>query len=110
MLRVCAGELAAIAGKAGADEVARAKAQLRASLLMGRESVAGCADALARQVNLFGKPSDDNELLAAIDAVDEAAVSAVAARIIASGGPVMSAVGPAGPIMSNDMLGAALSA
>ena len=110
MLRVCAGELAAIAGNVGADEVARAKAQLRASLLMGRESVAGCADALARQVNLFGRPSNDDDLLAAIDAVDEAAVSAVAARIIANGGPALSAVGPAGPIMSNDALGTALSA
>ena len=110
MLAVSAGELASIAAKVSADEVARAKAQLRASLLMGRESVASCADALARQINLFGKPSDDKDLLDAIDAVDEAAVSAVAARIISQGGPAVAAVGPKGPIMSNDQLAMALSA
>ena len=110
MLRVCAGELASLASRVSTEEVARAKAQLRASLLMGRESVGGCADALARQVNLFGAPSDDNDLLAAIDAVDEAAISRVAGRIIAAGAPAMAAVGPDGPIMSNAELASALSA
>jgi len=110
MLSVAAGELGAIATKVSSDEVERAKAQLRASLLMGRESVAGCGDALARQVNLFGKPSDDAELLAAIDEVDAAAVSAVAARVIGAGGPAMAAVGPKDKIMSNESLAQALSA
>ena len=48
MLSVCAGELAAVASGVADCEVERAKAQIRASLLMNRESVSSCADALAR--------------------------------------------------------------
>ena len=57
MLSVCAGELAALAGGVKDDEVARAKAQIRANLLMSREFVSSCADALARQIILFDIPS-----------------------------------------------------
>ena len=46
MLSVCAGELATLASGVKDDE-ARAKAQIRANLLMSRESVSSCADALA---------------------------------------------------------------
>ena len=82
MLTVAAGELASIAQSVHPDEVARAKAQLRASLLMSRESVSNCGDALARQIMLFGAPQDDAMLLAAIDDVDENAVRDMAAQLI----------------------------
>ena len=59
-----------LANEVGNDEVARAKAQIRANLLMSRESVSSCADALARQIILFGHPQSDAELLDAIDGID----------------------------------------
>lgn len=110
MLGVVCAELRDVANSVNGEEVARAKAQLRASLLMARESVASCTDALARQITLFDKPSDDAALLAAIDDVDAAKVSAVAQRLIAGGGPALAAVGPSVEMMSNEALAARLAA
>jgi predicted Zn-dependent peptidase len=77
---------------------------------MARESVAGCGDALARQITLFGKPSDDAELLAAIDDVTGERVGELAARLIAAAPPALAAVGPSFEIMSNEALAARLAA
>ncbi|MEK9759772.1 MAG: pitrilysin family protein [Candidatus Puniceispirillum sp.] len=110
MLRVSAAELAAIAGTVGHDEVARAKSQLRASLLMSRESVSSCAEALARQMMLFGRPQPDDELLAAIDGVDGAAISAMVRQLIAAGPPALALVGPKADVMPNAELAARLAA
>jgi predicted Zn-dependent peptidase len=110
MLEVSATELRAIAEKAGVDEVSRAKAQLRANLLMSRESVSSCGDALARQIMLFGKPQPDEELLAAISDIDCVSISLMAEQLIASGPPAIAVVGPQSDIMSNVELGARLVA
>ena len=109
MLGVVCDELRDVASGVSGAEVNRAKAQLRASLLMARESVAGCGDALARQITLFGKPSDDAELLAAIDDVNEERVSQLAAHLIATAPPALAAVGPSVDIMSNEALAARLA-
>ena len=109
MLGVVCDELRDVASGVNGAEVNRAKAQLRASLLMARESVAGCGDALARQITLFGKPSDDAELLAAIDDVTEERVSQLAAHLIATASPALAAVGPSVDIMSNEALAARLA-
>ena len=109
MLGVVCDELRDVASGVNGAEVNRAKAQLRASLLMARESVAGCGDALARQIMLFGKPSDDSELLAAIDDVTEERVSQLAADLIATAPPALAAVGPSVDIMSNEALAARLA-
>ena len=110
MLGVCAAELAAIAGGIDTAEVDRAKAQLRASLLMSRESVAGCGDALARQIMLFGAPQADEELLAAVDEVNAAAISAMAARLIEAAPPAVACVGPSSKMMTNADLASRLVA
>jgi processing peptidase subunit beta len=110
MLGVVCAEINAVAAHVSAEEVARAKAQLRASLLMARESVASCTDALARQITLFGQPSDDAEFLAAIDDIDVSKVINVAQRLIAGGAPALAAVGPSTDIMRNEALAAALAA
>ncbi len=110
MLGVVCDELRDVASGVNDAEVNRAKAQLRASLLMARESVSGCGEALARQITLFGKPSDDSELLGAIDDVTSQRVSKLAARLIAAGPPAFAAVGPSTNIMSNEELSARLVA
>jgi len=101
MLAVTASQLADLAAAVGAEELERAKAQLRASLVMGRESVAGCGDSLARQIMLFGAPQDDAEILERIIGVSTDEVSSVAADLIAGGQPVITAIGPEADIMSN---------
>jgi len=110
MLAVVCDEFNQVANSVQGDEVARAKAQLRASLLMARESVSTCAEGLARQITLFGEPRDDADLLAAIDAIDSDRVSQVARRLIAGGTPALAAVGPSVKIMENEALAAALAA
>ena len=110
MLAVCADELASVAGGVQADEVARAKAQIRAHLLMSRESVSGCGDALARQIMLFGRPQSDAELLAAIDKIDGQKIAAMAAGLISGNAPAMACVGPSLAVMSNDDLAARFAA
>ena len=105
MLAVCAGELAAVASGVTDDEVARAKAQIRANLLISRESVSSCADALARQIMLFGHPQQDKKLLEAIDAIDGSRIAAMAVDLIAAGTPSVACVGPSLDLMSNDDLG-----
>jgi len=110
MLSVAASELASLAQSVSAEEVARVKAQLRASLLMARESVSNCGDALARQIMLFGAPQDDAELLAAIDDVDQNAVRDMAAQVIGDNMPALACVGPATALMDNSELQARLTA
>ncbi len=101
MLSVTASQLADLAADVSADELDRAKAQLRASLVMARESVAGCGDSLARQIMIFGEPQDDAEILDRISSVSAQEVSEVAADLIAGGQPVITAIGPEAEIMSN---------
>jgi len=66
------------------DEVARARAQLRASILMGQESTSGRCEQLARQVLVYGRPISNEEVLAELEAVDEAAVVRVANRVFST--------------------------
>lgn len=110
MLSVALGELGSVAVSATSDEVARAKAQLRASLLMSRESVSNCGDALARQIMLFGTPHDDASLLAAIDDVDENAVRNMATQLMDGYRPALACVGPPVTLMDNSAMASGLSA
>ncbi|MCS6878623.1 MAG: insulinase family protein [Geminicoccaceae bacterium] len=67
-------------------EIERAKAQLRAGLLMSLESCAGVADSIARQLLIYGRRIPVEELLARIEAVDREAVCRAGERLFASGG------------------------
>ena len=73
-------------------ELARAKAQARAGLLMGLESVQARADHLARGIELRGRIVDPGESLAEIDAVTVNQVREVAGRVVA-GAPALATVG-----------------
>ena len=75
------------------SEVARARAQIKAGLVMNLESAAGRADQIARQFLAFGRIPAISELIARIDAVDAAEVRALAGRVLAGSQPAMGAVG-----------------
>ncbi len=66
---VIAGEVKSLARRAEAGELSRAKAQLKASLFMGRESLLARAEQAAAQHLAFGRLLGPAELAAAIDAV-----------------------------------------
>ena len=59
---------------------------------------------------LFGRPQPDDELLAAIDGVDGAAISAMARQLIDAGPPALALVGPKAGIMPNAELASRLVA
>ena len=62
-------------------EVARAKAQLKAGLMMSLESSSARAEQMARQMLLHGRVLTTAEILAAVDKVSAAEVTAVARRL-----------------------------
>ncbi|MCC2112681.1 MAG: insulinase family protein, partial [Hyphomicrobiales bacterium] len=74
-------------------EVARAKAQMRAGLLMGLESPVACAGRAARQMLYFGRPIPVEETLARIDAITAERIAAIARGIFRDTRPTLAAVG-----------------
>jgi predicted Zn-dependent peptidase len=86
-----------------ADEVARARAQLKASLLMALESTSSRCEQLAQQMLVFGRPVPTGEIVEKVEAVDEAAVMRVAKRLF-KGAPTLAAMGPAQKVMSYDAI------
>ena len=75
------------------EEVARARAQLRAGLLMSRESTGSRSEQLAHQLMVYGRPVGVEEVVGRIEAVDRAAVAGAARRLLASA-PTLAALGP----------------
>ena len=93
LLPALCDELGRATGDINARELARAKAQLRAGLVMSLESTSSRAEQLARQVSIFGRPQTIEEMTTKVEAVDKVAVGAVLARLLA-GIPTVAAVGP----------------
>jgi predicted Zn-dependent peptidase len=82
-------------------ELARAKAQLRASLLMSLESPAARAGQMARHVLIHGRPLALEEIVARIEAVSARRIADLAARIFATP-PTLAGVGPTGALPHTD--------
>ena len=75
-------------------ELLRARAQLKAGLMMSLESSMARCEQLGRQMLIFGRPIPPAELLAKIDAVDAAVLQDFAGAMLDAGPPVLSAIGP----------------
>ncbi|MEX0853052.1 MAG: pitrilysin family protein [Bauldia sp.] len=104
MMTVVLGELERAAHDIDERELRRARAQLRAGLLMTLESPAGRAGQLARQILLFGRVMPVEELVAKIDAITVADVGALAGAIITGSRPTLAAVGPSASLIRHDRL------
>jgi predicted Zn-dependent peptidase len=89
------------------EEVSRARAQLRASTLMARESSGSRAEQLGQQILAYGAPRSVAEILAEIEAVDVATVVRLAKRLRA-GRPTLASVGPLGHLEPYERLAARL--
>ena len=75
------------------EEVERARAQIRASVLMGRESTSTRAEDAAQQMLVYGIPRSVGDLIGQLDAVDANALRAEAELMLKS--PMtLSAIGP----------------
>ena len=74
------------------EEIARAKAQMRAGIVMSQESPASLCEQMARQTFIFGRPLSIDEVIGQVEAVDEGAVRTVAKRIF-QGTPTLVTLG-----------------
>jgi predicted Zn-dependent peptidase len=89
-----AAEIQAMASRTSAEEVARARAQLKASLLMGMELPNARCEMIAGHLYAYGRVLSTEELVRRIDAVDAQAVKRFASGLCETGNPAIAAVGP----------------
>jgi predicted Zn-dependent peptidase len=75
------------------EEVIRAKAQLKVSLLMAMESSSARADQMARHLLSYGRLIPSSEIIARVDAITTAEVRAMGRQMLATQ-PTLTAIGP----------------
>jgi len=92
------------------EEVARAKAQLRAGLLMGLESPSAQAERLARSLAIWGRVPDAVEVAERVSAVTLAEVRAHAQTLIERARPALALYGPVDRAPAHEELAARLAA
>jgi predicted Zn-dependent peptidase len=94
LIEVVSAELRRAAAEAPTEaETARAKAQIKAGILMGLESSSARAEYMARQLLLFDRLIDTKEIVDRIDAVTPDAARAIAARLLTQSRPSVTIVG-----------------
>ena len=94
LMRVVVGEITNAAETINEAEIARAKAQMKAGLLMALESSSARTEQLARQMFAWGRPIPLDELVARIEAVTVESARAAGRALIARGRPAIAALGP----------------
>jgi predicted Zn-dependent peptidase len=99
LVPIVCDELLKVADTLNDMEIARARAQLKAGILMARESTGSRCEQLAQQLLVYGRPIPPQEVVARIDAVGRAEVARVAQRILATP-PTLAAIGPLGRLES----------
>jgi predicted Zn-dependent peptidase len=90
---VVLAELGKVQEGVSEPELARARAQVKASLLMSQESTGSRCEQLARQIQTFGRVIPTEEVLGKINAVTEADIRRMAARHFRAA-PTLATVGP----------------
>lgn len=105
LIPIVADEAMKVADDLSAEETQRARAQLKANILMARESTSARAEQLARQIMLFDRPLSVEEIVGQIEAVNDDAVKAVARKIF-RGLPTVAAIGPVSGLENFDTLSA----
>jgi predicted Zn-dependent peptidase len=88
-------------------ELARAKAQMKAGLLMSLESTAARCEQMAQHMLIHGTPFDPADMVRRIEAVDDAAIARVVDRWH-SAPPTLAALGPVGRLEDFERLKARL--
>jgi predicted Zn-dependent peptidase len=99
LIPVLAHEIRRLGDGFGKDELERARAQLKAGLLMSLESTMTRVEQQAGHMLVHGTPFDPADLVRKIDAVDQDGVKRVAQRIL-SAPPTIAALGPIGALES----------
>jgi len=98
LVELIAREVKSMAETATSAEVDRARAQLKAGLLMSLESTSARAEQLGRQMLIFGRPVGLEEMVEKVEAVDVVAIRHVGERLLGTGPATLASVGPAGSL------------
>lgn len=96
LTEVAMDELRRAADGFAPDEIERARAQMRAGVLMGLETPSDRRDWLARSIATWDRLPDIDDSLARIAAVTGDDVRRVAETIVSAGGPALALLGPIG--------------
>ncbi len=92
LVPVLCDEIKKVTDKISDAEVARARAQLKAGLLMSLESPSTRCAQRARQILVYGRPLDIEEVIERIESVDAQGITAAAQRLF-TGTPTLAALG-----------------
>ncbi len=103
LIPVVCDEIAKVGADVTEDEVARARAQLKAGTLMALESSMSRCEQLGQQILIYDRPVPVEEIVAKIDGVDRDAVVKAASRLRASR-PTVAALGPIAKLESYDRI------
>ena len=106
LLNVTANVMMSMVDEITEKEIARAKAQLKTSLVMNLESASSRADQIARQFLAFGEVPEMATLIKKIEAVTAEQVRNLALEIFKSAPPSLSAVGQLSALESHAALAA----
>jgi predicted Zn-dependent peptidase len=109
LMQVLCEETLKLADGLAPVELARAKAQMKAGLLMSLESTGARCEQMAQHMLIHGTPFDPADMVRRIEAVDEAAIGRVVARW-RNAPPTLTALGPVGRLEDFDRLRARLAA
>jgi predicted Zn-dependent peptidase len=101
---VILGELERVSADVTETELKKARAQMRAGLLMSLESPSARAAQLARQILVFGRPLSSAELIARIEAVTVDRVRRLASAIFTGSAPTLAAIGPVGGLLTREQI------
>ncbi len=101
LVPVLCDEIARVAADVSDAEVDRARAQLKANLLMGLESTTARAEHLGQHMLVYGRPVPVEETVADLNKVDAAAVRCLAERLFRQP-PTVAAIGPTRHLQSYD--------
>lgn len=110
LARVAAQEILGMTAPVEAAELARAKAQLKGSMFMGREAPLARAEHAAGQVLLFGAPLDPLRIAEEIDAVTPADLVRLAGRILSPRKAASAVLGSKAALGAGEAFEAALGA
>lgn len=89
-------------------EIDRARAQIRAQLLMGQESPSARAGQIARQMILYGRPIPNPEMMERLAGITTERLTDLSGRLFFDKVPTLSAVGPIDKLASMGEISEAL--
>lgn len=110
LVPVIIDELRKSAERIDQKEIERARAQIRAQLLMGQESPAARAGQVARQMMLYGRPISNPEMMERLEGITVDRLTDLAGRLFFETVPTLSAIGPLEQLAPMEDITASLSA